>query len=330
MNRSRTPIRAAAAGITILVAAFLTGCASTNDAASRRSVDAVRPPAPTPTTAAPTSDASNCTASLRPPNPLPAPLQMPAGSSMAAIQAQGALRVGVDQNTLFFGYRNPSNNQLEGFDIDVAREIARAIFGDPDKIQYTVVTTAQRLPAVAQNHVDLVASLVTMRCSRLQGKDAVLFSSQYYDAAQGLLVRGNSPDINGVGDLAGKRVCATNGSTSYGHLHELQPRAIMVGVDNRTECLAELQDGKVDAITADNTILYGFKKQDRTTRLLDAHLSEEPYGLAINQARPDLVRFVNGVLERMRADGTLAELEAKWLTGTVKPLPAVPAANYGD
>jgi polar amino acid transport system substrate-binding protein len=91
-----------------------------------------------------------------------------------------------------------------------------------------------------------------------------------------------------------------------------------------------LQDGKVDAIVADDTILYGFVKQDRTTRLLPARLTEEPYGLAINKNDEDFVRFVNGVLERMRADGTLADLESKWLSGTVDPLPKIPDASYRD
>jgi polar amino acid transport system substrate-binding protein len=113
-------------------------------------------------------------------------------------------------------------------------------------------------------------------------------------------------------------------------MRKLQPQAEMVEVGNRTECLVALQDGRVDAITADNTILYGFKRQDRSTELLPVELSDEPYGLAINKAHPDFVRFVNAVLQQRRDDETLARLEAKWLGDTVVPLPAVPPAQYQD
>jgi len=335
MARSRSII-ASAVAVTAAALLLAAGCASTNNDASDRAVEAVQVPATTPpTTGASNTDVRNCTASLRPQGALPGPLQMPAGSYMAEIQSRGKLRVGVDQNTLFFGYRNPANNEIQGFDIDVAALIAQAIFGDTnDRIEYVVVSTSQRIPAVAgdppgQNiKVDMVASLMTMTCPRW---DQVSFSSQYFDAAQGLLIRGTSKGaINGPADLAGKRVCATRGSTSSSNMRKLQPQAEMVEVGNRTECLVALQDGRVDAITADNTILYGFKRQDRSTELLPVELSDEPYGLAINKAHPDFVRFVNAVLQQRRDDETLARLEAKWLGDTVVPLPAVPPAQYQD
>ena len=263
---------------------------------------------------------------------------MPPGSYMATIQSRGALRVGVDQNTLFFGYRNPANNELQGFDIDVAKMIAQAIFGDPSRIDYVVVSTSQRMPAVAgdpagQNiKVDMVASLVTMTCARLTDPEhPVLFSSQYFDAAQGLLIRSSSHgDINGPVDLAGKRVCATRGSTSSSNMRKLQPNVRMVEVGNRTECLVLLQDGRVDAITADNTILYGFKRQDRTTEILPVQLSDEPYGLAINTSHPDFVRFVNAVLQQKREDGTLTERARYWGAQAGVEFPPIPPARYQD
>jgi polar amino acid transport system substrate-binding protein len=218
-----------------------------------------------------------------------------------------------------------------GFDIDVAKEIARAIFGDDeDRIEYVVVSTAQRQAAIApesgEPRVDMVASLMTMRCQRW---NLMLFSSQYYDAAQGLLVRRGS-DITGTENLAGRRVCATRGSTSSSHMRELQPQVKMVEVGNRTECLVALQDGRVDAITADDTILYGFKAQDRTTEFRPMPRSPEPYGLAINKANEDFVRFVNGVLEQRRADGRLTEIANYWSARAGADFPPIPAPTYRD
>ena len=122
----------------------------------------------------------------------------------------------------------------------------------------------------------------------------------------------------------------TKGGTAStnGQLLALKPK--LHQVTNRTECLVALQDGAVDAIVACDTILYGFEKQDRTTHLLPARLTEEPYGLAINKGQPDFVRFVNSVLERMRTDGTLVDLESKWLGETGSPIPPIPDASYRD
>lgn len=83
---------------------------------------------------------------VAPTGSLPAPGHMPAGSTMAAIYARQYLRVGVDQTTQFFGYRYPDGT-LDGFDIQVANDIAKAIFGTAaGHIRYTVITSAQRIP----------------------------------------------------------------------------------------------------------------------------------------------------------------------------------------
>ncbi len=122
-------------------------------------------------------------ASLRP-GPLPAPGAMPVGSTMAAIAQRGRRIVGVDQNTNLFGFRNPSTGQLEGFDIDVAREIARAIFGDPDRIDLRVVEAGQRESALQSGEVDMVVRTFSITCERRKN---VAFSSVYYFANQKIL-----------------------------------------------------------------------------------------------------------------------------------------------
>ena len=323
----------------IAIAALVAGCASSDREATNRAGSVFT--VPPSTAAAPTTTTTSrvdklCipndpSRSLKPPDVLPPPGQMPPGTTMADIQAHQTLRVAVDQNTLLFGYRDPRTNQLEGFDIDVAREIARAIFGTPDAISYVVVTTSQRANAVAGTAespptVDMVASLYTINCQRWS---AVAFSTAYYRAAQAVLVPQDST-IKSVGDLANKRVCVTATGTASTNAQLLALRPKLHKVSERTECLALLQDGVVDAIVADDTILYGFKAQDRTMAILSDRLTDEPYGLAINKDHPDFVRFVNGVLARMRADDTLVELEEKWLGGVVDPLPPVPVASYRD
>lgn len=279
------------------------------------------------------SNGVRVTASLAPQGPLPAPGQMPAGSYMQTIQKRGFLRAGVDQNSLLWGYRDPATGQLKGFDIDMVDQVAAAIFG-PDwaqgHIRYQVVPNAQRMDAVESGSVDLVAETMTINCER---EKAVDFSTEYYDAGQAILVPNGSP-IRSAADLSGQRVCASAKSTSLANLARIVPTAVLVSVQNQTDCLVMLQQGQVDAISTDDTILQGLAKQDPTVHLVAngnglLRLSDEPYGMAISKAHRDFTRFVNGVLDQERTDGTWAAIWNTWLqpvVHTARPLP--PKAFY--
>jgi polar amino acid transport system substrate-binding protein len=311
--------------VATLLAGVLAGCSSSSEHADDAVRQAFRQPATTVTSAPPTNAAPTCVpeASRAPLRPLPAPLRMPTGSDLAAIQARGRLIVGVDQNTLFFGYRDPNTGTIDGLDVAIARRVAQAIFGNPDAIELRAVTTAQRLDVVASGQVDLVASQITVTCARRAEVD---LSTVYYDAHQKLLVRTGDP-INSVADLAGRRVCATTGSTSLDALRLFAPKAVPYPVAARSDCLVALEEGRVDAITSDDTILVGFEMQDPTnTRILRDVLDDEPYGLATSKQHPEVGRFVNGVLDAMRADGSLETLYQRYLPAREADfeLPAAP------
>jgi polar amino acid transport system substrate-binding protein len=92
--------------------------------------------------------AADVIASAQPLSPMPTPGQMPPGSGMRQIQDNGKLVAGVYQDVLQFGYLDPVSNQFQGFDIDVVHEIAAAIFGDPNKVDFKVLTSAQRIPSL--------------------------------------------------------------------------------------------------------------------------------------------------------------------------------------
>lgn len=320
----------AALVVTGLVAA---ACSATAPLPSGRV--GVSPPAPEPvgaqvvttppsTTGAPAPDCDP-TASLRPLGALPPAGLMPPGSTMQRIVNRGRLIAGVDQNTYLFGFRNSFSGEIEGFDIDVVRRIAQAIFGSPNRVQFTVLTSADRIPALQRGDVDLVVRTMTITCERLR---SVSFSTVYYSAGQRVMVRRRST-IGGVGDLAGKKVCVAKGSTSLDNIARAAPRAAPVAVDNWTDCLVMLQQDQVDAISTDDAILAGLAAQDPNTEVVGLRFTDEPYGVAMPEAEADLVRFVNAVLERMRADGTWAAGYQRWLGDRLGPAIA-PPARYRD
>jgi polar amino acid transport system substrate-binding protein len=277
-----------------------------------------QPPAGTATSAKERPCRNTSVRSLRP-SALPPPGHMPAGTLMRKIQDNKKLVVGVDQNSKGLGYFNPINGKIEGFDIDIARAIARAIFGRASSryIRYVAISTKQRESVIVNGDVDLVASAFSITCAR---RHNMRFSSVYYRAQQKLLVPENSP-VERLSDLHGKHVCATIGSTSLERLRKDQG-VLPSTVPLRSDCLVELQEGKVAAITSDDTILFGFQKQDRRTKVLDACLGIESYGLAINKQHRPFVRFVNAVLARLRRDGMVTRLREHWLGGLPPPTAA--------
>lgn len=312
--------------ISTLAILAATGCSGSGVYATTQ-VPVAKPSA-TPTSAAiaaPSTDCGNPLRSFAPEGANPAPGAMPAGSYMQTIQKRGRLIAGVSADTLLLGARNPLNGQIEGFDIDMLKAVSKAIFGDPNKIEYRVITTAQRIPALSDGSVDIVARAMTINCARWKQID---FSTEYYRAGQKVLVAKGSP-AKSLADLKGKRVCAPNGSTSMDKLRTFKG-LIPVGSDTHTGCLVLFQQGKVDAITGDDTILAGLAAQDPYALVVKAPaITAEPYGLGVSKKHPEFVRFVNGVLAQMRTDGTWTSAYNTWLKAALGPAPAPPTAVYG-
>jgi polar amino acid transport system substrate-binding protein len=268
-------------------------------------------------TAAGRTSAASCNpeaSSLRPSGPP----QVTPGSFMAKIRARGYLIAGVDQNTYPFGFFDPRNGRIEGFDIDMVDAVARAIFGQV-KVRFRPISDDDRERDIQHGLVDIVAHTMTITCDRLKRED---FSSVYFDAHQRVLVLKNST-AHSLTDLRGQKVCTTSGATSIAKI--VAAKAILVPVTYWTDCLVLLQQGEVAAISTDDCILRGLAAQDPWTKLIGPPLTDEPYGLAINNQHPDFVAFVNAVLEQLRTDGQWSASYAHWI-GT--PVPAPPAAEY--
>ncbi len=310
-----------AAGLASILAA--TACVGQMPATAGPAVIAT----PTPTATAPPPDTScgDPTLSLRPQGPRPAPGAMPAGTFVRTIQDRGQLVAGVSRDTLLFGYLNPASNRLEGFDIDMLRQVSKAIFGDEDHVRFRVVSEAQAVPAVQDGTVDVVARTLTVTCERRRQVD---FSTEYFHAVQRVLVARNSA-VQGIDDLRGKKVCATATSRSLAAIRSAASHPVPVAVDDWAECLVRFQTGEVDAISTDDAILLGLAAQDPNARIVGVGIGDAPYGMAVSQAHPDLLRLVNATLEQIRADGRWGAAYGRWL-GRFGPTPAPPLARYRD
>jgi len=249
------------------------------------------------------------------------------GPAVRRIRDAGVLKVGVSGDTLLLGSRNPTTNEIEGFDIDIAQRIADEL---GVKLQKRVINAGDRIGLLQNREIDLVARNMTINCTRWQ---QIAFSAEYYHAGQKVLLRSDLAETyRGPQDLAGVTVCAPSGTTSIDNIRAEQPEAKAETALTHTGCLVKFQQGQVDAITGDDTVLAGLAAQDKLYAEVPPQepFTDEPYGIGANAEDTDLVAFINAVLEEMRSDGSWQKSYDRWLRPDlqgVDPLAFQPA--YG-
>ena len=245
---------------------------------------------------------------------------MAAGPTVSAIQAAGKLVCGVKFDVIAFGFRNPTSGDVEGFDADLCREIAGALGVEPEFVE---AISANRIPFLQEDRVDIVISTMTRTEERLGQID---FSKIYYLAGQRILVKADS-EYQEVADLvaAGVTVCSGQGSTSEANLREAgvtEDKLLLLAT--YSEAAQALLDGRCDAVSTDDSILFGLAAQNEGLEVRGERFTEEPLGIGIKKGKEDLVEAINGVLDGMAASGRWAELydtHIKPYTGEDAPEP---------
>jgi len=303
--------------VTALISVALAGGCGTADVGLHR--QAPSPPFPEPSgvttpTEIPPEQTPDCNPrqSLRPLDPLPPPGEMPEGSTMAEIHKRGRLIVGIGSNAYLLASRDPYTGEIKGFEAELARAIAFAIFGEGSQIQFKTFDLDDRLQAVEKETVDIAATIMT--CTLWQRVD---FSVEYLDSGQRVLVLKDST-FNAIEGLGGRKVCAAAASEiTLRAIANATSKPVPVGAANTTDCLLMLQQGQVDAVSTASTILAGLAAQDPATHIVGPPLNDAPIGIMISREHPDLVRFVNGVIEKLISDGTWQRLYQTWLYGQI-------------
>lgn len=224
------------------------------------------------------------------------------------IKSRGKLIAGVKYDVPLFGMLNTQTNQVEGFEVDLMKELSKKIFGDENKVDFIKVQSKTRIPMLQNDQIDIVAGTTTITEER---KKQIDFSDVYFEAGQSLLVKKGSA-VKSVADLNGKTVSTVQGSTSAKNIKEKAPGAKVMEFPTYPEAFLALQNGRSDAMTTDNSILMGFAQQDSNVELVGGLFTSEPYGLGFKQGNPEFVQFVNDWLKEIKANGKYDELYKKW------------------
>jgi polar amino acid transport system substrate-binding protein len=224
------------------------------------------------------------------------------------IKARGTLIAGVKDSQPPFGFVDEQTKQIVGFEIDICKALADKL---GVKLETKPVTSSTRIPMLTQGAIDLVAATMTHKKDR---EDQIDFSVTYFMTGQKLLVKKDG-GIKGVKDLAGKKVGSVKGSTSEQNVKKAQPECTVISFETYPEAFLALKQGKVEAVTTDESILVGLQNSDDKPAdfaIVGEYISPEPYGLGLVENDSDFRDFVNVTLMDLWASGEFKKIYEKW------------------
>jgi len=207
--------------------------------------------------------------------------------TLKTVQERSTLNCGVSQGLLGFSSMD-DKNIWTGFDVDICRALAAAIFGDPAKVTFMPLDAAARFTALQSNNIDVLSRNSTWTMSRETSLGLIFAGVAYYDG-QGFLVRRES-DIDTALQLGGKTVCTQTGTTSelnladYFRSNEMPLKIVQLGTAE--ESRKAYDDRKCDVLTSDVSQLYAERLKlaaPDSHIILPEVIAKEPLGPAVRQ-----------------------------------------------
>jgi len=232
------------------------------------------------------------------------------GSGSGSGTASGIIGKAASQKKLVIGVKADqpglglqTGSTYSGFDIEIAKIVAKGLGVDPSGIEWKTTVSANREPFIQQGQVDLVVATYTINDDR---KKVVNFGGPYYVAGQDLLVPTNST-ITGPDSLAGKKVCSVTGSTPAKRIQTDYKQAKLQQFDSYSKCVTALAGGQVDAVTTDDIILAGYAAQPQYAgkfKVVGKKFSDEPYGIGLKKNDTAGCNKINDILKTAATDGS--------------------------
>jgi len=213
----------------------------------------------------------------------------------------GDFKIGVKYDQPGMGLKDGA--KYTGFDIDVAKYVAKELGHSEGDITFVQAPTPQRETLLSTGQVNLVVGTYSITDAR---KQKVSFAGPYFVAGQDLLVRSDDTSITGPDSLTGKKLCSVKGSTSAAKVKDKYPGVQLQEYDTYSKCVEALSAGAVDALTTDNTILAGYASQPQykgKLKVVGQTFSEERYGIGIKKGDKALCEKINTAIKKMQDSG---------------------------
>lgn len=240
-------------------------------------------------------------------------------SSIDKIKAEGKVKIGVFSDKPPFGYVDEKGAN-QGYDVYLAKRIAKDLLGDENKVEFVLVEAANRVEYLESNKVDIILANFTVTPER---KEKVDFANPYMKVALGVVSPDGSP-IKSVEDLKGKKLLVNKGTTAESYFTKNYPEIELVKFEQNTETFAALKDGRGDALAHDNTLLFAWAKENPGyTTFITSLGDEDAIAPAVKKGDAELLEWLNNEIDTLIKDGFFKEAFDKTLApvygDTVKP-----------
>ncbi|WP_436669505.1 transporter substrate-binding domain-containing protein [Lactiplantibacillus plantarum] len=225
-------------------------------------------------------------------------------------KASKTITWGVKADTKLFGLMDVKDNQIKGFDADIATALTKRVLGKNATAKFVQVTSQTRIPLLKNGNIDAIIATMTITPEREKQVD---FTNSYFDAGQSLLVKKGSA-IKSVKDLnkSGTKVLGVTGANSVENIKKAAPKAKVLELSDYAQAMTALKSGQGVALTTDNGILYGMASQNPGYEVVGGTFTKEPYGIAVNKRQEPLKKALNKALKEIEADGTYNRILKKW------------------
>ncbi|MBV8170888.1 MAG: transporter substrate-binding domain-containing protein [Candidatus Eremiobacteraeota bacterium] len=230
---------------------------------------------------------------------------------LSAIKARGTLNVGVKADVLGFAYLDPKTEQYQGYEIDIARELAKRLLGDPNKVNFMAVTPSTRGTLLDAGEVDMIIATFSVTPER---SIVYNFSPPYYTDGTALLVP-KLAHVKSLSDLAGKPIGIAKDTTTASALMAKAGSDVLLtfaAFDTYSQVLNALMTGKVQAFATDSSILRSYAAQDPSAVILPERYSKEPYAVATKKGADALSKWVAAQITDLDKSGQLAAWQRTW------------------
>lgn len=215
----------------------------------------------------------------------------------------------VGADTTFPPFESMVNGEVEGFDISMMRDIAKA---EGLTVTFKPLPFNGIIPSLQVGSIDAAVAGITILKSRMKNVD---FSDPYYHSGLSILVKKTSP-IQGFSDLKGRVVATKKATSSVDYLtsHGISLDRVkqFQSIDSAYQAL---ESGGADAVLFDNPVNLNFKAHHPNVRIAGPLLTGEYYGIAITKKEPWLVAKINSGLQAIKKNGQYKELFAKYFGG---------------
>ena len=248
-------------------------------------------------------------------SPSPAPAakapEAAAAPDIKAIKDRGVLTVGVKVVVPKFGYKDPKTGKIDGFEIDLAKALAKKILGDENKIELQGVVAKTRGPLLDNGDLDTVIATFTITEER---KNSYNFTDPYYTDGVGLMVK-KSSGLKSLKDMNGKRIGVPQSATTRKALQaEIDKipgmKVSFLEFGTYAEVKTALDAGRIDVYSIDVAILMGY--MDDSVEILADRYAPQLYGAATKKTNTALAKLINDTFADMKKSGEMDKILSNW------------------